>query len=163
MPKLGIFPSKEDERNTYYGTACPYLLLPANVTRFGISAGNKSNLQTGYDAWKTAFPLTQNPDTRTSTTIENKNTTDTNLQKIMRTIFNDIPESVLTAQDRKTLNLTENSHHHTPAAIPSSRPVGNINNANRLVHTINIADENTKTSRAKPEGVRACQIWEKIH
>jgi len=157
----GPFPGKEADRNSYYGIACPYLLVTANATRLGISAANKTTLQAAYTAWNTAYPLTQNPDTRTSTNIDNKNIADDNLQTIMRSIFGDIADSALTTQDRNTLHLPERSAN-TPAPVPTSAPVATIDTGNRLEHSISVVDENTPTSRAKPDGVRGCQIWEKI-
>ena len=158
----GPFPGKEADRNSYYGVACPYLLLAANVTRLGISAGNKATLQSAYTAWNNAYPLSQNPNTRTTTTIADKNNADDDLQTIMRTIFGDIPDSALTSTDRSTLNLPEHSNSHTPAPVPTSAPVATIDSGNRLEHSISVVDENTPTSRAKPDGVRGCQVWEKI-
>ncbi len=67
MPHNGPFPSTKAERNDYYNSACPYLLLAANITRFGISTTNKNNLTSGYAAWQSAYPITQNADTRTPT------------------------------------------------------------------------------------------------
>ncbi len=162
MPHNGPFPSKEADRNSYYNAAAPYILVPANTTRFGVSATNKNNLTTGLASWNTAFGLTQNPDTCTKTAIENKNVADKNMQTVMRAIFNDIPESVLTNQDRTTLNLPVTDKHSTPAPVPSTRPNVMINAANRLEHGLSVKDESTPNSSAKPDGVRGCQIWMKV-
>lgn len=50
----------------------------------------------------------------------------------------------------------------TPVAVPSTAPVGRIEQANRLEHTTNFVDATTPTSKAKPAGVRGCQVWLKI-
>jgi hypothetical protein len=78
----------------------------------------------------------------------------------MRTVFADIPQSVLTQDDRNTLNLPERSTTATPAAVPTTKPLVTIDTSNRLEHTINFRDENGNL--AKPQGVRGCQIWVKI-
>jgi len=162
MPNKGLFPSKEGDRNAYYSISCPYLIDAANATRLGISAGNKTTLADAYAAYNTAYPLALNPDTRTATAVNNKNTADDNLQAIMRTVFADIPESVLTEQDRSVLNLHQRSTSSTPAPVPSTKPIVTIDAGNRLEHSVMLVDESSPTSRAKPAGVHGCQIWEKI-
>ncbi len=122
----GIFPTTEAERNDYYNTACPYLLLAANITRLGISVTHKSDLTSAYGAWQTNYPLCQNPDTRTTTAIDNKNDADHKVQAAMRAIFADIPESILTNTDRNTLHLHLRNTHGTPAPTPNSKPLVKI-------------------------------------
>jgi len=161
MPNNGPFPSKEADRNSFYNIACPYLLKPANETRLGVSAANSATLQTAFTDWNGTYSIALNPDTRTSTAIDNKNKADFDLQTIMRKIFADIPASALTTQDRNTLNLPERAAG-SPAPAPSTKPVATIDAGNRLEHSLSVVDETTPTSRAKPDGVRGCQIWEKI-
>jgi hypothetical protein len=48
------------------------------------------------------------------------------------------------------------------APAPATRPVAQIDTGQRLRHTINFTDELTPTRRAKPEGVRGCEIWVKV-
>lgn len=59
-----------------------------------------------------------------------------------------------------------NAKDETPTAVgaPETRPVATIDTRQRLEHRINFIDETaaTSASRAKPEGVRACQLWVKI-
>ena len=40
--------------------------------------------------------------------------------------------------------------------------LNNIDNRNRLNHIIHFFDETTLNSKAKPESVKACEIWMKI-
>ncbi|CAM4050730.1 hypothetical protein FLAN108750_07580 [Flavobacterium antarcticum] len=71
--------------------------------------------------------------------------------------FGDIPQSALTHDDRTVLNLFERSTSRTPAAVPTTFPVGQLNGNVRLEHTISFTDEDGK--HGKPGGVRGCQIW----
>lgn len=52
----------------------------------------------------------------------------------------------------------------TAVGVPTTRPIGTVNTSQRLEHRIAFIDETSTTSgsRAKPEGVRGCQIWVKI-
>jgi hypothetical protein len=159
MPKNGPFPRKEGELNTYFAIAVPY--IGSNAPRLKVSAANVTAATTQLGVWNTTYPLTQNPDTATTTANDNKNAARDALMGTLRTIYADIPESVLTAQDRNTLNLTERSTTRTPAAVPSTKPAGTVDTSKRLQHTINFYDSEG-TGIAKPAGVRGCQIWLKI-
>jgi hypothetical protein len=46
----------------------------------------------------------------------------------------------------------------TAAAVPTTRPVGEVDTSQRLQHTISFRDEGA-VGKAKPEGVRGCEIW----
>jgi hypothetical protein len=37
-----------------------------------------------------------------------------------------------------------------------------VDTSQRLRHTITFADETTPNTRAKPDGVRGCEIWSKV-
>ncbi len=158
MPNSKPFPSTEGDLNTYFKTSVDYLI--ANAVRLLISATNLADLPLLWDAWNTAYPLTQNPDTKTTTATANKNTARDNLKKLLRSIYADIPESVFTEKDRNTLGIPARSTTRTDAPVPTTKPIAKIDTNNRLEHTINFIDEDG--SLAKPEGVRGCQIWIKI-
>lgn len=158
MPRNGAFPSKEADLNIYFQTAVAYLIT--NSVRLLVSAANKTALPTLLTAWNTTYPTTQNPDTRTRTSTDNKNAARDNLMTLLRKIYGDIPESVLTDQDRNTLNLAQRSTTRTAVPVPDTKPIGQVDTSKRLVHTISFTDEDG--SAAKPEGVRGCQVWMKI-
>ena len=46
----------------------------------------------------------------------------------------------------------------TAAAVPTTRPVAEVDTAQRLQHTLSFRNEGA-ADRAKPEGVRGCEIW----
>lgn len=157
MPNYGRFPSKEGEFNTHVNVAVPYLL--DNRVRLMISEPNQEAIDTGLAVWNEIFPLSQNVNTRTKTIVENKDASKSVLLQAMRTTFADIPQSALTNEDRNTLNLEARSTTRTPAPVPTSRPVGQVNTSNRLEHIISFTDEGG--SHARPAKVRGCQIWYK--
>lgn len=161
MPN-GPFPNKDALLNQYFGIVFPFLNLAANTTRLGVSVANKTALGLDFTAWNLVYPLSQNPDTATSTVFDNKDIAEHNMKSILRTIYADIPESALTSQDRNTLHLPVHSTTHTASAVPTTKPVGNVDTSKHLEHTISFVDSATPTSRAKPDGVRGCQIWVKI-
>ncbi len=63
--------------------------------------------------------------------------------------------------DRQYLGLTVVDDVPTPAAVPTTRPVLFIDFSESRQHTLHISDEE-KSGKAKPKGVKACEIWYKI-
>jgi hypothetical protein len=106
------------------------------------------------------YPASQNSNTRTKSIVENKDHAKEAIMVTLRTIYADIPASALTVEDRNTLNLQERSTTRTPVAVPSTKPIGQVDTSRRLEHTISFTNEDG--SAAKPSGVRGCQIWFKI-
>jgi beta-lactamase class A len=127
----------------------------------GIQKLDIEEMDGDYKQWLETYPASTNADTRTVTITDNKNLAKEKLTQTLRKIFKDIPESLLTVQDRNTLNLVEKSTG-TPTPVPVTRPVGNVDTSMRLQHTIHFKDEATPQSKARPARVRGCQIWHKV-
>lgn len=158
MPNLRPFPSKEAELNLYFQIAVGYLI--DNNVRFLISNETKTELQDLLNQWITIFPLSQNANTKTKTIVQSKDEVKETLMNLMRSVFADIPASVLTIEDRNTLNLAERSTTRTPSPVPTTIPIGQVDTSRRLEHKISFTNEDG--SSAKPHGVHGCQIWYKI-
>lgn len=62
----------------------------------------------------------------------------------------------------RTLLKTQLADLQTKVGVPTTAPTAMIEQTNRLQHTIHFANSTTPTSKAKPAGVRGCQIWVKI-
>ncbi len=69
---------------------------------------------------------------------------------------------VITDAQKAALDITIPKTTKTASPVPTTRPIGSVDNRNRLEHTISWFDEATPNSKAKPDGVRACEIWFKI-
>ncbi|MEC4049152.1 hypothetical protein OX284_006900 [Flavobacterium sp. SUN046] len=158
MPNSKPFPSKEADLNTYFQLAIAYLIL--NSTRLLITANNQADLTALLTTWNIVFPESQNKNTRTKSIVENKDATRENIINLLRTVYADIPASVLTIEDRNTLNITKKDATRTPSPVPTSKPICQVDTSRRLEHTISHTDEDG--SQGKPAGVRGCQIWFKI-
>ncbi|MCC7291931.1 MAG: hypothetical protein IT449_07715 [Phycisphaerales bacterium] len=63
--------------------------------------------------------------------------------------------------ERAALRLTVLDRSPTPVPVPATRPVVQIDTRQRLQHTLHFADETTPTSRRKPRGASAVEIWTK--
>ena len=68
----------------------------------------------------------------------------------------------VTAESKQAIGITIADTTKTPVAVPTTAPVGRIEQPNRLEHNLHFADATTPTLKAKPAGVRGCQIWVKI-
>lgn len=155
MPNEGPFPSKEADRDAQFKIVVPY--LEENETRLNVSKANNSEANTDLANWEDWYKQSQNPNTSTKLIVANKNTAGEKMMNTLRRIYRDIPQSALTADDRRILNLLERSTSHTPVPVPTTFPMGKVNNNTRLEHTISFTDEEGK--HGKPAGVRGCQIW----
>lgn len=70
--------------------------------------------------------------------------------------------TVTTDMQRATLGITQTAQARKPASVPTTRPIARVDTGERLTHIIHFTDEQTQTSRARPEGVMGCEIWNKI-
>jgi hypothetical protein len=159
MPNSHRFPSKDSEIHAHFAIVVAYLTL--NGKRLGISDATLKQIADLLATWNLQYPLTVNADTKTRTAVVNKDKTRDALKAALTTIYNDLPQSVLTETDRSTLLLAERSNKHAPAPVPESKPTGTIDHSHRLEHHIKFKDAVLK-SNAKPEGVHGCEIWNKL-
>jgi hypothetical protein len=160
MPKNAPFPSKEADLNNYFILVVAYLIAIANKTRLLVSAANETKLIAQLATWNTTYALTTNVNTRTKTATDNKDIAKADLMTTLRNVYADIPNSALTTADRNILNLPERSTTKTPAPVPTTKPIAQVDTSNRLVHEVSFTNEDG--SAAKPAGVHGCQIWMKI-
>ena len=155
MPRLSIFPNKDSEKDAYFRNSKTY--LESNATRLRVIPDALADLDKDIADWIDWYQQSQNEETSTKLIVANKNAAKEKVMQTFKTIYGDIPQSVLTADDRSVLKLEERSTTRTPAPVPTTFPVGKINSTNRLEHSISFTNEDGK--HGKPEGVRGCQIW----
>ena len=158
MPKQKPFPSKEAELDIYFRLVVAH--ITTHFIRLHVSETNKVAANEALKEWNIIFPLSQNSNIRTKSIVANKNSVRDTLMSILRKIYADIPQSILTVEDRNAIGLIERKSTRTTPAPPTTHPIGHINTINRLQHTISFTDEDG--SLAKPKGVRGCQIWCKV-
>ena len=66
---------------------------------------------------------------------------------------------LLTDAQRAAMGITVPDPVRSPAPQPTSRPIVSIDTSERLRHSVTFFDEQTPTTRAKPEGVMGAEIW----
>ena len=151
------FPSANANFNTYVNLVTPY--LSDNASRLGVSAGNISALSALQELWVTAFMLSENPATATSTSKQERDMHRASLETLLRSIYHDIPESALTVTDRDTLNLPARDATPTPVSVPTVAPVVSVEKISHLQHILRFQNPETPESQAKPEGVATVEIY----
>lgn len=118
--KKGIFPTQDSKFNEYLNGVVP--LLTTDATRLGVSAARVTELGTRKSAWDTIYPLASNDSTSTKVNVAEKNTQRDGFIAFLRLIYKDIPQSVLTENDRTVLHLYERDPHTARTRI-LDRPV----------------------------------------
>lgn len=113
------FPIKLGEYNTYVLAAVPY--LDTNKARLNVSTPNMDALNdlysdtTGGTGWVEVYPLTRNRATSTGALRDRRNALRKDITDLLRVIYGDVPQSVLTATDRNMLRIFERDN------IPTKR------------------------------------------
>ncbi len=103
------FQTKLAEVNTYFTTAVPY--LDTHKTRLNVSTANMDAVNALYSdssggtGWIEVYPLTTNRATSTGALRDRRNTLLKEIKALLKAIYGDVPESVLTDVDRNTLRI----------------------------------------------------------
>lgn len=146
MAARGIFPTKDADFNNYFGIAGPY--LAGNAMRFLISATNLSQLNTFIMNWPPLYSSSQNSNTATKTIIDNKIIMRGDIEELLRDIYDDIPNSVLTTDDRNTLNLHEPKPASArPAITTKPNVILNSQNGFRMLVENRVIADSTRPSK----------------
>jgi len=119
-----LFPTRDADFNSYVQISIPYLII--NKIRLTISAANITDITALKAVWDSVFPKSQDANQRTITITNDKKQARTDLEIKLRSIFADIPASVLNSSDRSTLNLKERDHTPTPRPAIESSPVAKL-------------------------------------
>ena len=173
MADRHLFPTTLADLNIQFNTDMTFLNLPAvgtnpsTATRLSITPANLQAANTWYSnpnpvmpqtspnnlGWKELIVLHDNPATKTKPINDLIKIRKVELEAALRTIFNDIPASALTATDRTTINKPLRSTTHSSAPLPVNAPVIAIVEQGHLYAIISITDPAHPHTQAKPEGV----------
>lgn len=129
-------------------------LLTAGPVAYGEDAASALVVQNAYDTWATAYALAINPATRTPSTVANKDAERVNLDAAVRPVAQRInARSSVTNLQRSDLGITIRKTTRTPVPAPTTAPVVTLRSQIPGVATVQIRDETTPTTKAKPLGV----------
>jgi len=138
--------------------------VQTNTVLWGILPPEVAALVVLQLAWAAAYAKASNKQNRTAADVQAKDDARAVYEKALRKFVakwlasNDkVPDA-----ERQRMGLTIKSGTHTAVAVPTTRPIATVDFSTRLEHLIYFVDENTPTSKAKPDGVHGCEIWTKL-
>lgn len=135
----------------------------ANLIPLGLTLPQITPLQNSLTAFQSALLAQTNAQNAAQSATENRQLTQSALEANLQQ-FNTIIQASPTVTDpqRESMGLPVRKTTRTPTPKPTTRPVLQIDTSQRLQHTISFTDQDSPESRKKPDGVRACKIFEKI-
>lgn len=138
-------------------------LAAANPADYGVTAADVAPVTAGLADWNTKYPAHVAEQAAAASVQQAKDASLATLIAAVRTLVRKMQGSgMVSAAEAAALGLGVRDTEPTPAAAPTTRPLGRVDNSERLRQTIHVVDSATPTSKAKPDGVRGCEIWEKI-
>ena len=138
-------------------------VLSPRRAELGFSEAEFNALTAASSTWDTAFSQHTQAQLSAASATQAKKAARANLEDSLRAAVKRLQAlPALEDADRASLGITVSSTTRTPAPIPTTRPVVQVDTGQRLRHTISFADETTPNRRVKPEGMRGCEIWVKV-
>ncbi len=156
-----FIPKADPEFNDWFIAFCDYFII--NFAALGFTSTEKNAIQAAKNSWVTDYGAHITEQNTASGIAHTKSTTRANGEALVRQLSGTMQSNpVITDAQKAALDITIPKTTKTPSSVPTTRPIGKVDNRNRLEHIISFFDEATPNSKAKPAGVRACEIWEKI-
>ena len=132
----------------------------AHATVLGFTTPETTALTTAAENWNDAYPAHLAAQTAANTAKATKDAARVTFETLARAANAKVQAKTGVNADLKTeLGLPVYDDTPTRVAVPTSRPTLDVDSSQRLQHTLRYRDEATPTSRAKPAGVAACEVW----
>ena len=130
---------------------------------YGLVAGDLSAANLAQTAWAAAYPAHLDAPTAAQSARQGKDDARALLESSVRLLVRRIQASASVSAAAKTAaGITVPDTIPTAPGPPTTAPIATVDTSERLQHTIHFRDSTTPNSRAKPAGVRGCEIWMKI-
>ena len=151
-------PAPDPAFNNWQGTLLAY--ITAHRAALGVSTGDLTALTAGQTDWTAAYATHQATQAQALSDRQAKDDARAAYVTLIRATVGQMQKNpAVTDTQRQAMSLTVPDTTRTPAGVPASRPLVKIDTSERLRHTLTFTDEATPTSRAKPAGVAACEVW----
>ena len=157
MAHGGPFPTKNTELNDYFDTVTPY--LGTHATRLSVSAENLATLDALYDTgsvpqselgWSQLWVVYTDEDAVNKGIRDNVKIRRKEMEDILRDIYDDIPKSALTTNDRNTLHLPERDTTPTTIQAVDFAPVISFEKVSNGIQIVRFQNPETPDSNAMP-------------
>lgn len=158
-----FIPSGDAEFDTWQDTLENFIGDAANRTRLGLTPAQTAPLDDKQGAWTSAYPAHVAAQSAALVASNAKNAARAAYEAPIRTFIAVLQRNpALTDADRTALKITIPATTRQNSAVPTTFPIPTVDFAVRLQHSISFRDSQTPDSKAKPDGVRGAQIYEKI-
>ena len=155
------FPRKDEDFDHWAQPFVGYVVT--NGPTMGIKSSILAKLPGLLTIWTSAYAATTNPATVTRPAVAEKNSARAALEAVLRPLIRQIQADPDTTDEmRTTMNIRIPRRTHTRTAVPTTAPQLHLGTGQRLAHTFEIHDVTTPHSKAKPGGVKGCEIWAKV-
>ena len=144
-------PTTDDAKHAFYIVVVPYINQPANQLRFNTPTGLLSTLNTKYGTWNPNWVKYNDVSQCTKTVIDLKDSLEVDIDNTLDEIFGDIPDSVLTAND-KAIFLIFDRKPASPAVVSPIAPGLTMDTAGHLWAKFLFHNTATPTSKEAPKG-----------
>jgi len=158
---MDYIPRSDKDFDNFSVTFCDY--TNTNFAALGLTVAQNTTLQALKTTWQTDYPAHILEQAKATSVAQKKDITRSKFEKVIREFSGIMQSNAVVTNDQKgALGITIPKTTKTPTPVPATRPIGKIDNVNRLEHIVQFFDESTQNSKAKPDGVRACEIWIKV-
>ena len=140
-------------------------VVGADPTAYGLVAGDLTVATTLQATWAAAYPAHITAQAAAQAARQAKDDARAAFEPSVRLLVRRIqaqPPAIVTDTERAAAGITVPDTNPTPVGPPTTAPTATVDTAQRLQHTVHFRDATTPNSKAKPAGVRGCEIWMKI-
>jgi hypothetical protein len=136
-------------------------LITASPAAYGLLASDATTIAAAVAAFTAAYNVIISPSTKTKAAVSAKNTQQVTALQIVRPYAQQIANNPgVTSANKIALGLNPKTSTPSPITPPASNPVLGILSQNPGLVNLTYRDSLTSpTSKAKPYGVKSCQLY----
>lgn len=137
--------------------------VKVNFAALGLTLDDTTKLDGAFVRFESDYNAKLAADAAAVAAGQTKNSSKSTLTDLIREDTKKIQANPgVTNAQKAELGVTVPKETKTAAPVPTTRPMADVDNKQRLQHTIHFFNEGSEKSKAKPAGVRGCEIWCKI-
>lgn len=136
-------------------------LITASPAAYGLLASDAVTIAGAVNAFIAAYNVISSPTTKTKSSVSTKNSAQVTCLQIVRPYAQQISNNPgVTSANKIALGLNPKTSTPSPISAPASNPVLAILSQNPGLVNLTYRDSLTSpTSKAKPYGVKSCQLY----
>lgn len=135
-------------------------VIAASPATYGLASGDATAITASYTTWHAAYILLTSPGTKTAPNVANKDVQKAASLIVFRGYAQIIQNNLGVSNSAKSAaGLTVRATGRTPIPTPATAPILGFVGATPFEHTIKYADTSTPTTKAKPFGATALELW----